>query len=293
LKRRADAPRRGPIAAAIVRRAVAASVDRLARHESAALGRGVEGVHQARVAIRRLRSDLRSFRDLVDARWSGSLRQELRWLGGELGAVRDLDVFIMRVTAAAKRAGANKDPGVAELLHAARAARAQARKRLVKSMRSDRYAKLRDRLVQAASAPSFTLASRLPAHDAFGPIIRRRMKRVRSAVDDLAPRPSMAALHRIRILAKRLRYAAEAIGPEAGEAVGAVARAAEALQDALGVLNDADAACRRLRRTRRDPRVAFAANALLALERDAVMRARADWRSVWQRLGAMEPPSCR
>ena len=57
------------------------------------IGEDPEGVHQARVATRRLRSDLRTFGPVLDERWSEDLRAELRWLGAALGKVRDADVL--------------------------------------------------------------------------------------------------------------------------------------------------------------------------------------------------------
>ncbi len=58
------------------------------------LGLDPENVHQARVATRQLRSDLRAFRSMLDAAWCDHLRQELAWLGQALGAVRDGDVLL-------------------------------------------------------------------------------------------------------------------------------------------------------------------------------------------------------
>ena len=58
-----------------------------------------EVVHQARVATRRLRSDLRTFEHFVDHEWAAELRAELRWLGAELGAVRDVEVLRDRLRA--------------------------------------------------------------------------------------------------------------------------------------------------------------------------------------------------
>ena len=74
-------------------RAIAQSYERLVAHEAdLRVGDDPESVHQARVATRRLRSDLRTFEPFVDAQWAADLRAELRWLGSELGAVRDLEV---------------------------------------------------------------------------------------------------------------------------------------------------------------------------------------------------------
>ena len=58
------------------------------------LGADVEELHQMRVATRRLRAFLRAGRDLLDPVWAEPLREELRWLGGVLGRVRDLDVLV-------------------------------------------------------------------------------------------------------------------------------------------------------------------------------------------------------
>jgi len=277
-----------------VRRAISASVKRLLDNEAGAIsGRGVEPVHQARVAVRRLRSDLRTFRELVDARWSGKLRQELRWLGGELGAVRDYDVFISRLRSAAARSGAAGDPNVAALIAAAREARSAARARMVEALRSARYARLRERLELAARSPRLTLAARLTASQALPPIMKRRKKRIRNAVEGLPTRPPFASLHRIRILAKRLRYAAEAVALVAGSQTATVAKAAERLQDVLGELNDAVSACRLLRRLRTRRELALAANAMLALEIEAVSRARAAWAPAWQKVVATELPAWR
>ncbi|MFI5388119.1 MAG: CHAD domain-containing protein [Candidatus Eremiobacterales bacterium] len=277
-----------------VRRAISASVKRLLDNESGAIaGRGVEPLHKARVAVRRLRSDLRTFRELVDARWSGKLRQELRWLGSELGAVRDYDVFLSRIRAAAARSGAAGDPNVAALIAAARDARSASRARMVEALRSARYARLRARLELAARSPRLTLAARLTASQALPPIMKRRKKRIRNAVEGLPTRPTFASLHRIRILAKRLRYAAEAVAFVAGSQTTTVAKAAERLQDVLGELNDAVCACRLLRRLRTRRDLALAANALLALEIEAVSRARAGWAPAWQGLAAAEMPAWR
>jgi len=282
------------MAGLVVRRALAASVKRLLDNEASAIaGRAVEPVHQARVAVRRLRSDLRTFRELVDARWSGKLRQELRWLGGELGAVRDCDVFISRLRAAAKRSGSADDPNVAALIAAARQTRSVARAHMVEALRSARYARLRSRLELAARSPRFTLAARLTASQAFPRIVKRRKKRIKKATEKLPTRPSFASLHRIRILSKRLRYAAEAVEGVAGAQAATVAKAAQRLQDILGELNDAVCACRQLRRMRTRQDLSLAANAMLALENEAVGRARDAWPAAWQKVASTELPAWR
>jgi CHAD domain-containing protein len=272
-----------PTAGLLVRRAIASSVKRLAEHEVGAIaGRNDEDVHQARVAVRRLRSYLRTFRALVDSDWSRALRQELRWLGTELGAVRDLDVLIERLRADAARAGGAGDASVKAVLAKVSADRAVARKRLRAALHGDRYRSLRLRLTASARAPRLTLAARLTAMDAFAPIVRACWKRLRATVGDLPSRPSVHALHRVRILAKRLRYATEAAAPADGRAANDFAAAATRLAEVLGELNDAETACRRLRMLRAAPEMALAANAFLALESEASARARAAWPDAWR-----------
>lgn len=283
-------PARLPLTAAqAVRRALASSVHRLAANESGVLkGRSEEALHRARVAVRRLRSDLRGFRSLVDRDWSTSLRQELRWLGTEFGDVRDLDVLIHRLLADAARANATADTGVNAVIASVRDDRKAARKRLLEGMQSERYARLRARLALAARAPRFTLASRLTADEMLRPIVKRRWKRLKEAVEALSPRPAAAALHRVRILAKRCRYAAEATEVVAGKAAREFAAAAARLQDILGELNDAIVACRRLRKLRRKPEMAMAIVGLLAMEASAAARARDSWPAAWHALSDKE-----
>ena len=79
----------------LVRAVITSSVLRLVEHDPAIrLDDGTEAVHQARVGTRRLRSDLRTFRPVLDPSWSEPLRVELRWLGAALGKVRDADVLL-------------------------------------------------------------------------------------------------------------------------------------------------------------------------------------------------------
>src|SRR5215475_10764961 len=66
----------------------------LAHDPGARLGEEPEAVHKFRVAIRRLRSVLRSARPMVDRVWADQLRADLDWLAQALGRVRDLGVLL-------------------------------------------------------------------------------------------------------------------------------------------------------------------------------------------------------
>jgi CHAD domain-containing protein len=95
--------------------------------------------------------------------------------------------------------------------------------------------------------------------------------------------PSDPELHRVRILAKRSRYAAEAAGPIAGKKPGRFAEAATALQDVLGDHQDSITAQRWLRTAGQGAR-SFVAGALSQIERTSAARNRAAWPRVWKKL---------
>ena len=71
----------------------------LAHDPGTRLGTESEELHQMRVATRRLRAFQRAGSELLDPEWSESVRDELKWLGGALGTVRDLDVLVEHLTA--------------------------------------------------------------------------------------------------------------------------------------------------------------------------------------------------
>src|SRR5437870_2930671 len=141
----------------IVRNAIADSVATLMRHDPGVrLGDDPEDVHRARVATRRLRSQLRTFRTLLDSEWANALREDLRWLGSGLGSVRDRQVMAQRVRSRSSALAEADAPPLADLAAAPQAAREEARGRLVLEMRSDRYIELVERLLEASREPTLT-----------------------------------------------------------------------------------------------------------------------------------------
>ena len=72
-----------------------------------------EHVHQARIAVRRLRAALRVFASLLDEEWTALIGAELDWLGTALGAARDADVLLARVHSRVQSL-ADEDRDVAE-----------------------------------------------------------------------------------------------------------------------------------------------------------------------------------
>ncbi|MGZ8763715.1 MAG: CYTH and CHAD domain-containing protein, partial [Acidimicrobiia bacterium] len=274
----------GP-AAHVVRNTIAGSVRRLIAHDAGVrLGDDPEFVHQARVATRRLRSDLRTFRSLLDPEGVAALRVELRWVGAELGAVRDTEVLIELLRAKTlqlpEQDRAAADGLVARLVTTWENQRIE----LLGAMRSERYCQLLDRLVDAANGNiPFTDLADHTAGTVLPPLVDGPWKHLRSAVDALEPDPADEALHDIRIRAKRCRYAAEAVVSVAGRPARRFARRIAAIQEVLGDHHDAIVAETWLRdaAARATPSEAFAAGQLAGLERVDEAAARAAWPQAW------------
>ncbi len=278
----------------VVTHAIADGVIRLLRHDPIVrLDTDPEGVHQTRVATRRLRSDLRTFRAGLDPQWTAALREELGWLGGELGAARDADVLLERLSARTRSLPDGGADGARRVIGALEQRRLDTHAALLDTLRGDRYLDLIDRLIAAARAPALLepLADR-PAASALPRLVRRSWRKLDRAVEAMNDPPADEELHLVRILTKRCRYAAEACAPSLGRRTGKLATAARALQDILGELNDAVVAERWLRdwtaHTRSAPG-AFAAGELAMLERDAAQRARAQWPDAWKHLRMHAP----
>ena len=213
--------------------------------EAARAGLEPEGVHQMRVGARRLRSALALFRGVLPGERVQSLRSELRWLGGELGEARDLDVFLDETLEPLLRHLPN-DPALKRLRDAAREMRVEAYGRARQAIESRRYARFllelgawlagrrwRQQSVSPESARLFA-----PARELAGPLLTRRLRSVRKLGSDL-PRRTLDEKHALRIQVKKLRYAGEffrSLYPRAG--ADRMLRRLARLQDVLGHLND-------------------------------------------------------
>ncbi len=270
----------------VVRHALAASVERLMRHDAGVrLGDDPEAVHQARVATRRLRSDLHTFRDVVDPAWAGRLRDDLRGLGGELGAVRDAEVLRDRLRHRIDELdAADRDAG-ARLLEGLDTRREQARDRLLSTFRATAYTSLLDELVDAANEPLvLEEAASLPAASACRSMLDGPWKHVQAAAQQAKDDPTDVSLHALRIRTKRIRYAAEAVAPVFGKRADGFAKASAELQEVLGEHQDSVVAAAWLREAASGDGDPFVAGQLVAMEARAAAEGRARWTAAWKAL---------
>lgn len=203
-----------------------------------------EGVHDLRVALRRTRSLLRSFRPLLvgECREEAErLREESRWAGGVLGPARDAEVMHERLgVMLADQPVELVLGGVAGRLADRAREDANAGGQRIVDLRADpRHGRLLDDLDVFAARRPFADAD----DDAVYKRLRdewRRLRRTAAAAEEHAARSPAAetALHETRKAAKRARYAVEAALPLLGAKAARTAALAEAVQDALGAHRD-------------------------------------------------------
>ena len=270
----------------VIRAAFARSVRRFLVHMPAVqLGRDPEALHQARVATRRFRSDLRTFAPLLEEPWVSSLRDELRWLGGLLGTVRDVDVLTLRLVAMSEQLPEADRYPLHVLMTMLEAERKTRRKAMLEAIGQPRFLELTDRMVEAANAPRLLPASEHAPREALLELVRAPFDWLMQTTLELSTEPADADLHRIRIRAKRVRYAAEAVAPVIGKKAIRFAAAAADLQDTLGELQDAAVAHAWLNQAAREhPAVAFTAGQLAGFELIRADLARRGWGKPWRKL---------
>ena len=270
-------------------RAALASATRMLVAEDARIRSGdePEAVHQARVAVRRLRSDLRAFRPVLDAEWTDRIRDELDWLGEALGTVRDREVLAERITDAGRKLDA---ADVTPLIRVLREEIDDGRRELDAGLHSRRYFGLLDELVEAARTPPLAVED-LPAADALRESVDRAWRRLRRSAKTARADGTNEELHQVRIEAKRLRYTSEALAPVFGKRATRLARGANALQDVLGEHHDAVVARDWLREHANvdGTETTFAVGEVSALELVARDEARGKWRAAWKKARRARP----
>jgi CHAD domain-containing protein len=235
--------RKGPVGAVLQAR-LAEQVEVLKRRDIDVRRDTHEGVHQLRVAMRRLRSALATFRPLVDRDVTDPLREEVQWIAGMLGEARDAEVMRQRLDqmVAAQPVELVLGGVSARVRHTLGTRYREGLAAAVEAMESVRYLDLLAALDRLVADPPWTPLAQQRASDALPELLRRDWKRLRkavSAIDAAADRPSRdVALHESRKAAKRMRYAAEAARPVLGKDARRVAAAAKAAQTVLGEHHD-------------------------------------------------------
>ncbi len=250
-----------------------------------------DSVHQMRVAARRIRSGLKTFGPLVQEPWATDIREEVAWIAGILGAVRDREVLRVRLLSDLEHVGkATPDTDVSAAARVIDRAlsdeTAAARAGVLEVLRSARYVELLETLHQAALAPELTAAAEESAARSLPPLVRRAWRRLDHAVAALTPQSDDHVWHEARIKAKQARYAAEAVAPVFGKSAKRFAEQVERVTELLGEHQDAAVAAHTVSRMASGRKVTgpvgFALGLLHSFEQDTMTRQRKEFRRMWQ-----------
>jgi len=213
-------------------------------NEAAALTMDPEGVHQMRVAVRRIRSAISSFKKLLPAADRRRLSGELAWLVDILGRARNLDVFRTELLQPARPALAH-EAGIDDLAAALDRARGVAYERVERAILSERHAAGMLRLShwfeargwRQGSAERSTLLTS-PIRELAPRLLDRRCREVRKRSKRFG-RLTALQRHKLRIAAKKLRYTIELLGSLFDQDdLQPYVRRLRRLQDDLGYAND-------------------------------------------------------
>lgn len=215
----------------------------LAWEPAVRLREGIEGVHQTRVAFRRMRSALNTFRKAIPREVSAHWSVEMRDLATQLGRARDLDVFIEEALVSLR--GGLPLSGGDRLLALAEQHRVQAYDAVHSMLDSDRYVRFKDGFCDWIEARDWEKAElKKKEREVLGSdvvpfarsVLDRQERRVLEAGNHVH-KESAAEMHRLRIECKKLRYATEffsSLFTGMDDFIGRM----KGLQDLLGVMND-------------------------------------------------------
>ncbi|PPD47613.1 MAG: hypothetical protein CTY12_03700 [Methylotenera sp.] len=217
-------------------------INQLQRNEDMVLrGTDVEGVHQMRIALRRLRSAFTLFRKVLGHENSAALLVEIGWLADTLGKARDLDVLITQ-TLPVVIAHFKHHKGLQMLRDKAITAQSEAYNEVRAALSSQRYHCLLLTLAAWLESERWQENTRSAKNrlviDIASANLSRRYKQLLQRgehLDQMTPQER----HAVRIAAKKLRYAAEFFASlYASKKSRVFIRKLSQLQECLGVLND-------------------------------------------------------
>ncbi|MGY1617821.1 CHAD domain-containing protein [Geodermatophilus sp. SYSU D00691] len=239
----------------IVRTALAAQVQALQDADLMVRTDQAEGVHDLRVACRRIRSILAAFRPVLDRARTDGIREELRWLGQEFSGARDGEVALEHLRALVRQQPVELvlGPVAARLQQEEIKDHAKGSAQGLRTLRSERYLALRDALDALVAEPPFTDEAQQPAAPVLRAVLQKTVHRLRRdvraarATEQRAERDHL--LHDTRKAAKRVRYTAEVAAPVLGAAAADLVQSMKDLQDLLGERQDTVVTrdeCRRL-----------------------------------------------
>jgi len=208
----------------------------LHRHMPRAIAGDDAGVHQARVASRRLREAVPVLTEGLDGSKPGKARRKIRRLTRALGCVRELDVTLHLLDEMVEKPGVSR-----AALQDVRAHVLEERERR-RALMHERLAGVNmDKLARRLEGVRLALLQPTPGHNwraSLATRIAKRARRLEHAIDDAGQIYGPEALHQVRIAAKKLRYAVEIANESGAAPAAATVRTLKRVQETLGRLHD-------------------------------------------------------
>jgi CHAD domain-containing protein len=247
---------------------------------------GENVIHSTRVAVRRLRSTLRTCADLFDPTRAEQLEPELVWWAGQLGAVRDLDILTERMERRLADLPAEMVLGpVANTITVELNAQRQDHfKEVIAALDSSRYRALMIELHRWQNTAPFTEAADIDAAE-VARYVRRAGKKLDRRLEEAAEACRVGddqaddLLHRSRKAGKRHRYVVELAQPIWGSKADKIINRRKKLQDVLGDHQDSHVAAAFLRELgarvgTHEGQNGFSYGVLLGMEREHLQQMR-------------------
>ena len=215
---------------------------RMLAAEPASIQGDVEAVHKMRVATRRMRAAWRVFDGAYRAKPQKRYVNQLRVVATALGRVRDLDVQLERLDAYRQGISEQTAAGLSPLVEEWQREREVARRDLIDLLESSEYEKFVADYRDFVDTPGSASADQqVHVRDTAASRIWRSYEVLR-AHDASLPYADAAAIHRVRIDGKRARYTLEFFREILPDLADVSIAELTALQDHLGLLNDAQLA---------------------------------------------------
>jgi inorganic triphosphatase YgiF len=200
-------------------------------------------LHQARVAMRRLRSAFTLFRPVIADERHEELREEVRWFTNQLGDARNIDVLLKRFSSGGKGGAGDR------LRERLRAERENAYDQVMEALGSQRLRMMMLELVawiETGKWRNDNGMAALPLAEFASGRLDKRWRKVKKGGAALT-QPEAEPRHQLRIEIKKLRYAVEFLASltKDKEAIAKQERfvsALEEMQEQLGELNDVETA---------------------------------------------------
>jgi CHAD domain-containing protein len=216
----------------------------IARETGTREGSDIEELHAMRVATRRQRAAWRIFGEAFRAGRTKGHRDRLREVAARLGAVRDLDVLLENADRYRAELPVAEQRGLEPLLTSWRIHREDARRLLLRELDSDGYRRWLDDYAEFVRHEGLAARPVVPTEphrirDTAASRIQAAYEQVR-AYEPVLRWADVEALHELRIHGKWLRYSLEFVREALGPDVNGLIARVTALQDHLGLLNDAD-----------------------------------------------------